>query len=284
MNDAGSKPQREPALNMPGLLAASIVALLAIQAVRGWLSEIGDIDLLVNLAFIPAPWSIALGIAGADDVVRVAGEGAGDPHLAAVRTALARYVSGEVGAYPWTWLTYSLLHGSWLHVGLNSVWLAAFGSPVMRRAGTARTLLLALAASAGGAIAQWIADPTSVQPMIGASAVVSGFMAAAATFIFARPAPLPAWMAGSAPRHRRPDWSYLRNRNALVFLISWFALNLLFGIAAVPLGLSEGGIAWQGHIGGLLVGLVLFPFLDPGPPRTDPGPPREDARLRPFAT
>lgn len=252
---------------MPGLLIGAIAVLLLIHALRGWLAETRDLDLLIDLSFIPAPWSVSLGFASAEEVIRAAaGDGIADPQLSAARVGLAHYVTTEIGAHPWSVLTYALLHGSWLHVVMNCVWLAAFGTPVMRRAGNARTLVLAVATAIGGAAAQWISGPLSVQPMIGVSAVVSGLMAAAATFVFARRSGPSAWMAGSYPVTRKhPDWSFLRNRSALVFLASWFGLNLVFGILAVPLGLSEGGIAWQGHIGGLLVGLILFPFLDPGP-------------------
>lgn len=113
----------------------------------------------------------------------------------------------------------------------------------------------AVATALGGAGAQWLSDPVAVQPMIGASAIVSGFMAAAATFIF----------AGSDRRTgaAEPGWGFLTNRNVLVFLAVWFAVNIAFGLLATPLGLTEGSIAWQAHIGGLAVGLALFPMLDP---------------------
>jgi membrane associated rhomboid family serine protease len=50
----------------------------------------------------------------------------------------------------------------------------------------------------------------------------------------------------------------------VLFLGLWFATNLLFGVAAVPLGIVDTSIAWEAHIGGFLVGLLLFPLLDPG--------------------
>ena len=50
-----------------------------------------------------------------------------------------------------------------------------------------------------------------------------------------------------------------------MFLAVWFAINLATGLAAGLLGIAEGGIAWQAHIGGLLTGLLLFPWLDPVP-------------------
>jgi membrane associated rhomboid family serine protease len=57
----------------------------------------------------------------------------------------------------------------------------------------------------------------------------------------------------------------LRNRQAAVFVGLWFATNLLFGLAARPLGVVDAGIAWEAHIGGFVVGLLLFPLFDRGP-------------------
>lgn len=256
--------RREPAINLPMLVVGAIAILLGVQAVRGFVSDATDLSLLVDFSFIPAQWSLTLGRATAEEVVQAAARGATDPDMVSVRTALARYLAAAGPASPWSPLTYALLHGSWMHVGLNVLWLAAFAAPVVRRAGTLRSLVLALATALGGSAAQWLVAPLSVQPMIGASAVVSGFMAAAATFIFTRPDPIDG--------RPRPDggWSFLTNRTALLFLGSWFALNIVFGIAAQPLGLTEGGIAWEAHIGGLVAGLVLFPLIDPGRPRLRP--------------
>lgn len=258
---------RERAINIPTALLAAIALLVAIHAVRVWLDEAEDVRLLLAFSFIPAPWSIALGYAGPDDIVRATEQAGGDPDAQELRAALARYVAQQ-GAGAWTWLTYSALHGSWMHLGLNGVWLAAFGTSVVRRAGGLRSLGVAAAAAIGGAAAQWLSDPLGVQPVIGASAVVSGFMAAAATFIFAGPQAAFRWPPQPVRR-----WDFLRNRNALVFLAVWFAGNLLFGLAAVPLDLADGAaVAWQAHIGGLVAGLVLFPLLDPGPsPRMEHG-------------
>ena len=259
--DRSSAP-RERALNVPGLLLGAIVALLAIHAIRDWLPE--ETQLRVLLEFRLHPRAVDGGPRDGRSGRRDSGRWPGGERSS------ARGVQGraspdtslrKAGWRPWSVVSYSVLHGSWVHVAFNCLWLAAFGAPVVRRAGNVRTIVLALAAAIGGALAQWLSDPLSAQPMVGISAVVSGLMAAAATFMFARPRP--AWM-GSASRRRGADWSFLRNRNALVFLGIWFAVNLLFGAFANPFGIGEGGIAWQAHIGGLLAGLAVFPWLDPG--------------------
>ena len=48
------------------------------------------------------------------------------------------------------------------------------------------------------------------------------------------------------------------------FIGVWFAINFVFGVAAVPLGLAtDAGIAWQAHIGGFVVGLFRVPVVRP---------------------
>lgn len=250
---------REPAVSLPAFVIAAIGVMVAIHGIREFLPAEDDLRVLLDLSFVPARWSLALGHAGTEELIGAAGRGVDDPQLEGLREALARYLAADQSLRPWTCLSYALLHGSWGHVGLNAVWLAAFGTSVARRAGIGRSLLLCVAGALGGALAQWASDTLSVQPMIGASAVVSAFMGAAATFALGPPPP--PWMRGVRPRR----WAFLRNRSALVFLAVWLAGNLLFGFAAVPLGLSDAAVAWQAHIGGLLAGLLLFPYLDPGP-------------------
>src|ERR1700736_5866726 len=60
---------------------------------------------------------------------------------------------GGWAADVWTFVTYALIHGDLTHLIFNAVWLLAFGSPVARRFGAGRFLLLmAIAAAAGAAV------------------------------------------------------------------------------------------------------------------------------------
>jgi membrane associated rhomboid family serine protease len=59
----------------------------------------------------------------------------------------------------------------------------------------------------------------------------------------------------------------LTDRRVLLFLAVWFGTNYLFAVLARPLGITDASIAWEAHIGGFLVGLLLFPWLDPLPTR-----------------
>ena len=247
---------------MPGLVLGSILALLAIHLGREWLAPTTDLQLLFDAGFVPARWSMIFGFASPEEIVAAASSDIGDADVAAAHTALAQYVVANGGAGLFSALSYALLHGSWMHVILNCVWLAAFGSPVVRRCGPGRAVILAVLTTLGAALAHWIVAPLSSQVVIGASGTVSGCMGAAALFAFGRPDPVQTWR--EEPRIERTGLaSLLHNRSALFFLGTWFAINILVGLASQPLGIAEGGIAWQAHIGGLLTGLLVFPWLDP---------------------
>jgi membrane associated rhomboid family serine protease len=263
-----SASPREPVFNMPAVVVVTIGVLVALHALRSVLSEEADVRLVLDLAFIPAQWILAWDPARASELLASSAGGEDG-----VRAALAQYVVAQSSLPVWTALTYALLHGSFAHILLNGVWLAAFGTPVARRCGAARFLTLAVASAVAGAAAHLVAHPMSVAPMIGASAGVSGMMAAAARFVFS-PAPgsfgPDAWpvphgaraTANEALKERLSLGGLLRNSRAALFLGIWFATNLLFGLIATPLGLSEASIAWEAHIGGFLAGLILFPLVD----------------------
>jgi membrane associated rhomboid family serine protease len=257
--------RREPVFNLPAIVTATIIVLAAIHLIRSTLlSPSFDFELLLDYAVVPARWTAAWDPSQAEAILHAAGNDLSGQE-AALRQALARYVLSEGSAKPWTTMTYAFLHGSWAHVLLNAVWLAAFGTPVARRCGARRFLLLGALCAIGGALAHTLVDPLSVAPMIGASAAVSGWMAAAARFVFAPHRSDPFRPGGISEAHERPRQSLgeiVRNRSAAMFLAIWFATNLIAGFAAAPLGITESSIAWEAHLGGFLVGFLLFPSFD----------------------
>jgi len=159
----------------------------------------------------------------------------------------------------WSPLTYSLLHSDWTHLIVNSAWMLAFGAAVARRFGAVRFLAFGCVCSLGGAALHYVFHVGDVAPVIGASAVVSGFMGAASRFAFGR----------SGLRQDlvlAPALSLVQtfsNRQVMMFLAIWFGLNFLFGSGLVPIAGEDQSIAWQAHIGGFAAGLLLFSFFDP---------------------
>lgn len=256
---------REPVLNLPAVVTLSLLVIVGIHAFRLVLSEESDFILVIDWAVIPARWSVAYGGVRIEEVMSSLQRDFPEAMLAPM-TALAGYVLDQ-GGRPWTALTYALLHGSWAHLLINSVWLAAFGTPIAKRCGAGRFLLLSAASAIGGAILYAYMNPLQVLPMIGASAAVSGMMAAASWFMFAPAAWHPAGrMAQAHERPREALSDMVRNRQVLIFLGVWFAANYIFA-SVYPLGVTDASIAWEAHIGGFLVGLAMFPLLDPLPVR-----------------
>ena len=249
------EPDREPVFNAPRVIVLFLAVLLLIHGLRGLLSADADIEWLFSFAFVPARFSLAIGWDSLDGLIAAlrATSAAPDEH-----ESLARYVL-ETGSFqPWTLISYALLHGSWPHVILNSVWILAFGAPVARRLGAGRTLLLLAATAAGGALAQWAVDPAELMPLVGASASASGLMAAALRFAF-----------GALGRPVNPSLVRLRSlreiwadRLSRGFLLIWLVTNVAIGVLSAPLGIVEGTIAWEAHIGGFLVGLLIMPAID----------------------
>ena len=104
--------------------------------------------------------------------------------------------------------------------------------------------------------------------MIGASAAVSGMMAAAIRFAFQHGSFLSFRRGDAEVAARVPALSLiksLQNSRVLGFLAVWFGLNIITGLGAIAIGASTQSIAWQAHIGGFVAGLVLFSLFDPVP-------------------
>src|ERR1041385_1040712 len=161
----GLHGRREPIFNVPTVVVAMLAILVFVHVVRTFaLTEQQDFDLLLWFAFIPARYNAAV-------------------------TAGAGAVAG-LGPQIWTFFTYALIHGDWTHLGLNGVWLLAFGTPIARRFGTMRYLAFFAVTAAAGAAAHLATYGNAYAPVIGASASISGFMAAAMRFVFQHSGPL----------------------------------------------------------------------------------------------
>jgi membrane associated rhomboid family serine protease len=176
---------------------------------------------------------------------------------------------GGAGARVWTFVTYSLLHANLSHIGFNVLWLLPFGSALARRFGPLRFYLFMAVTAAAGALAHLVTHEHALAPMIGASASVSGTMAAAMRFAFVKGSFL-SFSRGDADAAAKVPalslWRALRNGRVLAFLAIWFGVNIIFGIGSLAVGMEEGqSVAWQAHIGGFFAGLILFALFDPVP-------------------
>lgn len=235
------KKPSEPMLNVPPVVGATLAVLCLVHAVRTLLlSQRANIEFLLLFAFIPARYDATVLAHGA--------------------------VPGGHAADAWTFVTYALIHGDITHLGLNGVWLLAFGTPVARRFGPWRFLVFFAVTAAAGAALHLATHAGEYAPMVGASASISGYMAAAIRFAFQGGGPLEMWRRHDPAAYRVPAAplsATLRDPRIVMFLAVWFGLNLLLGLGTLAITEGEAPIAWQAHIGGFLAGLLLFAVFDP---------------------
>ncbi|MBV9565950.1 MAG: rhomboid family intramembrane serine protease [Bradyrhizobium sp.] len=177
---------------------------------------------------------------------------------------------GGEGAKVWSFVTYSLLHANLSHIGFNVLWLLPFGSALARRFGGLRFYVFMAVTAVAGALAHLVTHEHAVAPMIGASASVSGTMAAAIRFAFVQGSFLSFSRGDADAAARVPALSLLRalrNPRVQAFLVVWFGVNIIFGVASIAIGADGASVAWQAHIGGFFAGLILFSLFDPVPHR-----------------
>jgi membrane associated rhomboid family serine protease len=152
--------------------------------------------------------------------------------------------------------TSMFLHGGWLHLLGNLLYLHIFGDNVEDRLGHARFLLFYLLAGATAGLAQVMMHPATAVPMVGASGAIAGVTGA--YFLF-------------YPRARVvtlvPIFLFVQvvEIPAFFFLLFWFAFQLLLGLGSIGTE-TGGGIAFWAHLGGFAAGMILGPALVPRTP------------------
>ena len=149
-----------------------------------------------------------------------------------------------------TMFTSMFLHGGWMHLIGNMLYLWIFADNVEDRFGHGRFIVFYLLCGVGAALAQALPDPDSQIPMVGASGAISGVLGAYA-LMFPRAHVLVAIPIGVLAFTRMP---------ALLVLGLWFAMQLLSEMMAPP----GAGVAFRAHIGGFVAGMALLPLFRPG--------------------
>ena len=137
-----------------------------------------------------------------------------------------------------------------------------------RRFGALRFIAFFAVTAAAGAALHLATHAGEQFPMIGASAAVSGLMAAAMRFAFQRGGPLNMLRVDNDEAYRVPALPLRRvlsDARVLIFLGVWFGINLIFGLGSLSFAGGDQPVAWQAHIGGFLAGLLLFSWFDPAP-------------------
>jgi membrane associated rhomboid family serine protease len=159
-------------------------------------------------------------------------------------------------AYAYTLFSATFLHGGWLHIIGNMLFLYIFGDNVEDRMGHVRFLIFYLLIGALANGTQAYMSSRSVLPLIGASGAIAGVLG---SYFFYYP-------------HSRvltliPLWFFSRivEIPAFIFLGFWFVLQAITSsvsmAARMTAGHESGGVAWLAHAAGFVMGLIISPAL-----------------------
>ncbi|NJO40316.1 MAG: rhomboid family intramembrane serine protease [Cyanobacteria bacterium CRU_2_1] len=151
-----------------------------------------------------------------------------------------------------TLITSQFLHGGWLHLFGNMLYLWIFGNNVEDQMGHIKYLIFYLLCGALAGLTQWYFDPTSQIPSLGASGAIAGVMGAyIIRFPFSRILTLISIFPIRVP--------------AFLFLGIWFVQQAFYGVASLNaptnIGMQGGGIAYWAHAGGFVFGAILGPLF-----------------------
>jgi membrane associated rhomboid family serine protease len=161
----------------------------------------------------------------------------------------------DIGPVYLTLFTSMFVHGGFLHIASNMLYLWVFGDNIEDAFGTVGFLGMYLASGVAGGLAQVLSSPMSEIPSVGASGAIAGVLGA---YIILFPHARVRTLLFLGPVLLFP-------RIAAVFLIGfWFLTQLMSGLAALEVTTEQtGGIAFWAHIGGFVAGLVIALLFKP---------------------
>jgi membrane associated rhomboid family serine protease len=150
------------------------------------------------------------------------------------------------------------MHGGWLHLGGNMLYLWIFGDNVEDRLGPVRFTIFYFLAGIAATFAQFMVNPGSPIPNVGASGAIAGVLGAyLLMFPQARVDVLLGRQVVAMP--------------AFIVLGFWVVLQMVSGVGSIAdtAQTEQGGIAYMAHVGGFVAGILLtFVMRGPGPRTT----------------
>jgi membrane associated rhomboid family serine protease len=159
-------------------------------------------------------------------------------------------VPDEISGHLYTLLTSMFLHGGWMHVLGNMLFLWVFGRNVEDLIGSGRFVVFYLLVGLAAGVVQVIANPYSRLPTIGASGAIAGVMGA---YLI------------KFPRARIvtliPIIVFITTMEipAALMLVWWFLIQLGSGVGSLArTDYTGGGVAWFAHVGGFVAGMLLI--------------------------
>ncbi|MDR5695793.1 MAG: rhomboid family intramembrane serine protease [Armatimonadota bacterium] len=163
--------------------------------------------------------------------------------------AVVRGLISHPGGFPpfLTFFTSMFLHGGWVHLLGNMLYLWVFGDNVEDAMGHGRFLMFFALTGIVGGMAHVLTNPTSPVPVIGASGAIAGVLGG---YLFLYPR---ARIISFIPLG---FFFQLVEIPAIVYLPFWFLIQFASGLASFGVG-TMSSVAWWAHIGGFLAGFVL---------------------------
>ena len=141
-------------------------------------------------------------------------------------------------------VTYMFLHGGWMHVLLNMLFLWVFADNIEDSLGHGRFLVFYLLCGIAGGAAHWMAAPQSNVPLVGASGAVAGVIAA---YLMTRPcARITVLLFGLIPVNLASYW-----------VLGFWVLTQIWHVFS----LEKSDTAWWAHVGGLVAGAILIVLM-----------------------
>lgn len=206
--------------------------IIAANAVMWWLQLTGGEAFTYALSTVPYEITHKVDLAS---TVRINMDGS---------VAAIRHYDGPDPIYL-TLLTSMFMHGSWMHIIGNMLYLGIFGDQIEDLFGHWRFAIFYLLSGIAASVAHIATDPNSMLPSLGASGAIAGVLGA---YLITHP--------GNRVR-------VLLYRDIIVLpasLVLGFWIVLQF-IGQAQSSIQGGGIAYMAHIGGFLAGIVLLPIL-----------------------
>ncbi len=152
-----------------------------------------------------------------------------------------------------TVFTSMFIHGGFLHIAGNMLYLWIFGNNIEDQVGHLRFIVFYLLCGVAAAYSFAFSDPSSVMPMIGASGAISGVLGAY-ILLFPRAQVYTIIFLGI--------FVQIVKLPALVVIGFWAFIQFLNGVFG-SVTLQRQGIAWFAHIGGFVFGLLLIKLMIP---------------------
>ncbi len=165
----------------------------------------------------------------------------------------SRFLANPVGDFL-TLFTSMFMHGGWLHLGGNMLYLWIFGDNVEDRFGHIKFTIFYLVCGLAATFAQLAFSTDSNVPNLGASGAIAGVLGA---YILLFPQGKVRVLQGQR----------VIQVSALIVIGLWIVLQLFSSIGSITSAADTGGVAYMAHVGGFIAGFVLTFLLRGNSPR-----------------